>query len=90
MLAYLNFYYQSSSRPINDFRNFQIVQKGYHTINIGFKYSYKGFDASLQLNNLQDKIYYNYAVGSGSGAYHSVAYYPLPGFNSLFKISKKF
>ena len=90
VLAYLNFYYQSSSRPINDFRNYQIVQKGYHTINIGFKYSHKGFDASLQLNNLQDKVYYNYAVGSGSGAYHSVAYYPLPGFNSLFKISKKF
>ena len=88
--TYFNFYYQSSSRPMNDFSNYQIVQKGYHTLNIGFKTSFKGFDATLALNNLQDKIYYNYAVGSGSGVYHSVSYYPLPGFNSLLKISKKF
>ena len=32
--TYFNFYYQSSSRMINDFRNFQIVQKGYHTLKL--------------------------------------------------------
>ncbi len=88
--SYFNFYYQSSSRPINDYDNYQIVQKGYHTLNLGFVADYKGFKASLALNNLQDKIYYNYAVGSGSGVYHSASYYPLPGFNTLFKISKEF
>ena len=88
--TYFNVYYQSSSRPLNDFRNFQIVQKGYHTLNMGFVGNYKGFKVSLALNNLQDKIYYNYAVGSGSGVYHTVSYYPLPGFNTLFKISKEF
>ena len=88
--TYFNFYYQSSSRPLNDFRNYQIVQKGYHTLNVGFVGNFKGYKASLALNNLQDKIHYNYAVGSGSGVYHTVSYYPLPGFNTLFKISKEF
>ena len=88
--TYFNFYYQSNSKMINDFRNFQIAAKGYHTLNIGFTGKYKGFKASLALNNLQDKIYYNYAVGSGSGVYGVASYYPLPGFNTLFKISKEF
>ena len=88
--TYFNFYYQSSSRPMNDFANYQIVQKGYNTLNIGFTGNYKGFKVSLALNNLQNKIYYNYAVGSGSGVYHSASYYPLPGFNTLLKISKEF
>ena len=59
-------------------------------LNVGFVGSFKGYKASLALNNLQDKIHYNYAVGSGSGVYHTVSYYPLPGFNTLFKISKEF
>ena len=75
---------------LNDFRNFQIAAKGYHTLNIGFVANYKGFKTSLALNNLQDKIYYNYAVGAGDGTYGRAAYYPLPGFNTLFKISKEF
>jgi outer membrane receptor protein involved in Fe transport len=75
---------------MNDFANYQIVQKGYNTLNIGFTGNYKGFKVSLALNNLQNKIYYNYAVGSGSGVYHSASYYPLPGFNTLLKISKEF
>ena len=75
---------------INDFRNFQIAAKGYHTLNIGFTGKYNGFKASLALNNLQNKKYYNYAVGSGSGAYGVASYYPLAGFNTLFKISKQF
>ena len=33
---------------------------------------------------------YNYAVGAGDGTYGRAAYYPLPGFNTLFKISKEF
>ena len=88
--TYFNVYYQSSSRPINDFANYQIIQKGYHTLNMGFMGNYKGFKISLALNNLQDKIYYNYMVGSGSGVYHSASYYTLPGFNTLLKISKEF
>ena len=88
--TYFNVYYQSSSRPINDFANYQIIQKGYHTLNLGFTGNYKGFKVSLALNNLQDKIYYNYMVGSGSGVYHSASYYTLPGFNTLLKISKEF
>ncbi len=88
--TYFNVYYQSSSRPINDFANYQIIQKGYHTLNLGFIGNYKGFKVSLALNNLQDKIYYNYMVGSGSGVYHSASYYTLPGFNTLLKISKEF
>ncbi len=88
--TYFNFYYQSNSKMLNDFRNFQIAAKGYHTLNIGFVANYKGFKTSLALNNLQDKIYYNYAVGAGDGTYGRAAYYPLPGFNTLFKISKEF
>ena len=88
--TYFNFYYQSNSKMINDFRNFQIAAKGYHTLNIGFTGKYNGFKASLALNNLQNKKYYNYAVGSGSGVYGVASYYPLPGFNTLFKISKQF
>ena len=88
--TYFNVYYQSSSRPINDFANYQIIQKGYHTLNLGFTGNYKGFNVSLALNNLQDKIYYNYMVGSGSGVYHSASYYTLPGINTLLKISKEF
>ena len=88
--TYFNFYYQSNSKMINDFRNFQIAAKGYHTLNIGFTGKYNGFKASLALNNLQNKKYYNYAVGSGSGAYGVASYYPLAGFNTLFKISKQF
>ena len=88
--TYFNFYYQSNSKMLNDFRNFQIAAKGYHTLNIGFVGNYKGFKTSLALNNLQNKIYYNYAVGAGNGTYGRAAYYPLPGFNTLFKISKEF
>ncbi len=88
--TYFNFYYQSNSKMLNDFRNFQIAAKGYHTFNIGFVGNYKGFKTSLALNNLQNKIYYNYAVGAGDGTYGRAAYYPLPGFNTLFKISKEF
>ena len=42
---------------------------------------------NLLANNILNKNYYNYAVGNSHNAYNV---YPLPEFNTLFKVSQGF
>ena len=74
---------------INDTKNFQVKIAEYYLLNSGLKGSFKGFDFSLSANNILDKSYYNYAVGSAS-TYNAYNVYPLPQFNVLFKLSRTF
>ncbi len=86
---YTNLYYRGSTRMINDTKNFQVKISEYYLLNMGLKGNFRGFDFSLSGNNILNKSYYNYAVGSAS-TYNAYNVYPLPEFNMLFKISKKF
>ena len=45
--------------------------------------------SALLANNVLDKSYYNYAVGSAS-TYNAYNTYPLSEFNMMFKLSKDF
>lgn len=86
---YTNLYYRGSTRMINDTKNFQVKISEYYLLNMGLKGDYQGFDFSLSANNILDKSYYNYAVGSAS-TYNAYNVYPLPEFNLLFKLARKF
>ena len=86
---FTNLYYRGSTRMINDTKNFQVKIAEYYLLNSGLKGSFKGFDFSLSANNILDKSYYNYAVGSAS-TYNAYNVYPLPEFNVLFKLSRTF
>ena len=84
-----NLYYKGSTRMINDTKNFQVKMPEYYLLNLGLKGNIKGFKFALLANNVLDKSYYNYAVGSAS-AYNAYNTYPLSEFNMMFKLSKDF
>lgn len=86
---YSNLYYKGSTRMINDTKNFQVKIEEYYLLNLGIKGKLKGFNYSLAANNVLDKSYYNYAVGSAS-TFNAYNTYPLSEFNMLLKISKNF
>ncbi len=84
-----NLYYKGSTRMINDTRNFQVKMPEYYLLNMGLKGNIKGFKFALLANNVLDKSYYNYAVGSAS-TYNAYNTYPLSEFNMMLKLSKDF
>lgn len=86
---YSNLYYKGSTRMINDTKNFQTKIAEYYLLNMGLKGEILGFNYSFAANNVLNKSYYNYAVGSAS-TYNAYNVYPLSEFNMLFKISKQF
>tara|TARA_B100000029_G_C17581846_1_gene959864 strand:+ start:430 stop:2439 length:2010 start_codon:yes stop_codon:yes gene_type:complete len=85
----ISLYYQSSQRMINDEENYQVVQPGYHLIDIGFNGSLYNFDYSMMFNNVLNRNYYQYAVASTNN-YNVYNTYPLEGFNMMFTIKKSF
>ena len=84
-----NIYYQSSHRMINDVENYQVIGMPYHLVNAGLKGNFRGFNYSLEFNNILNKSYYNYAVASTS-SYNVYNTYPKEGFNSFLTLSKSF
>ena len=86
---YTSVYYKSSTRMINDTKNFQVKMPEYYLVNMGVKGKVYGFDYNLAANNVLNKSYYNYAVASAS-TYNAYNTYPLPEFNMLLKVSRKF
>ncbi len=84
-----NLYYKGSTRMINDTKNFQVKMPEYYLLNMGLKGNFKGFKLALLANNILDKSYYNYAVGSAS-TFNAYNTYPLSEFNMMFKLSKDF
>ena len=84
-----NLYYKGSTRMINDTNNFQVKMPEYYLLNMALKGDIKGFKIALLANNVLDKSYYNYAVGSAS-TYNAYNTYPLSEFNMMFKLSKDF
>ena len=74
-----NFKYQDDMRMENDEENFQETKiPGYLLFNMGILSRINSFSISLNVNNLLDKKYFNYAVSS-SGTQGSYNAYPEPG-----------
>jgi iron complex outermembrane receptor protein len=74
----------TGKRPFNsDFENSLGDQEDYLVINSKIKYQWKNITTFLDLNNLTDKEYSEFAGKSGS----QKAFYPSPGFNALVGVS---
>ena len=77
-------------RMENDEENFQNTKiSSYYTLDLNWNYKLRGYDISLNVNNITNVKYFNYAVSSSNsqGIYNA---YPEPERNLYLSIGKSF